>query len=266
MTNVTEILDTHPDPDVDNVPVLSLQDYQCLIREAEVQAPTDEQIANFVDFVCGAKSWYKHLPLVLPGESMYFFIDACAGLDRILLADGRVTFLQRSESLRFHYTWMPTSEYRERFGRLSFACAAASELFMELQMGDDTTNELIPGVLDPNWIFPVIWTSQENRFRLPQEILDAGCVEVTGVLHALTDRPEPWKFYAKEFEAGRNWPDESGGLAAFSAILARCEALNFSSTQHEADPEISAIVGRERARLKRDMVSAIIRVRSIVYE
>ena len=123
MVNVTEILDTHPDPDVNNVPALSLQDYQCLIREAEIPAPTDEQIANFVEFVCGAKSWYKHLPLVLPGESMYFFIDACAGLDRILLADGRVTFLQRSESLRFHYTWMPTSEYRERFGGLSFACA-----------------------------------------------------------------------------------------------------------------------------------------------
>jgi len=161
---------------------------------------------------------------------------------------------------------MPTSEYRERFGGLSFACAAASELFMGLQIGDDTTNELIPGVLDPNWIFPVIWTSQENRFRLPQEILDAGCVEVTGVLHALTDRPEPWKFYAKEFEAGRNWPGESGGPAAFAAILARCEVLNFTSTQHEADPEIAAIVGRERARLKRDMISAIMRVRSIVYE
>lgn len=112
----------------------------------------------------------------------------------------------------------------------------------------------------------MIWTSPENRFRLPQEILDAGCVEVTGVLHALTGRPEPWEFYAKEFEAGRNWPGESGGPAAFAAILARCEALNFSSTKHEADPEIAAIVGRERARLKRDMVSAIMRVRSIVYE
>lgn len=266
MANVTEILDTHPDPDVDNVPVLSLQDYQCLIREAEVPAPTDEQIANFVDFVCSAKSWYKHLPLVLPGESMCFFIDACAGLDRILLADGRVTFLQRSESLRFHYTWMLTSEYRERFGGLSFACAAASELFMGVQIVDDTTNEVIPGVLDPNWIFPVIWTNQENRFRLPQEILDAGCVEVTGVLHAATDRHEYWEFYAKEFEAGDNWPDESGGPAAFAAILARCKELNCSSAQHEANPEIAALVGRERARLRSDMVSAIMRVRTIVYK
>lgn len=266
MVNVTEILDTHPDPDVTNVSALSLQDYQCLIREAEIPAPTDEQIAHFVEFVCGAKSWYKHLPLVLPGVSMYFFIDACAGLDRILLADGRVTFLQRSESLRFHYTWMPTSEYREHFGGLSFACAAGSELFMGVQIVDDTTNELIPGVLDPNWIFPVIWTNQDNRFRLPQEILDAGCVEVTGVLHAAIDRPEYWEFYAKEFEAEDNWPDESGGSGAFAAILARCKVLNFSSTNHEADPKIAAIVGRERERIKRNMASAIMRVRSIVYE
>lgn len=137
---------------------------------------------------------------------------------------------------------------------------------MGVQIVDDTTNELIPGVLDPNWTFPVIWTNQENRFRLPQEILDAGCVEVTGVLHSAINRPEYWKFYTKEFEAGDNWPDESGGSAAFAAILARCEALNFSSTKHEADPEIAAIVGRERARLKRNMVTAIMRVRSIVYE
>lgn len=59
MADLTEILDAHPNSEVDSLPSLSLQDYQCLIREAEVPAPTDQQIADFVDFVCGAKSWYK---------------------------------------------------------------------------------------------------------------------------------------------------------------------------------------------------------------
>src|SRR5262245_60615061 len=53
--------------------VLSLEEYFTLVED--VPLPTLEQRRSFVEYVCGAHSWYKHLPRFWPGLAFYFFID-----------------------------------------------------------------------------------------------------------------------------------------------------------------------------------------------
>ena len=80
---------------------LTLDDYQNLLRGPP--EPTHEQIEEFARFVATAHSWYKHLPTWPPGVPMRFFLDPCAGMERVaswgplegrspLLAHGVVDF------------------------------------------------------------------------------------------------------------------------------------------------------------------------------
>jgi hypothetical protein len=69
--------------------------------------PTDAQFEAFSEHICGAHSWYKHIPL-LDGAEFVFFLapDAGAGYTE--------------DSPRLHYSWKTTSEYRRRFGHLDY--------------------------------------------------------------------------------------------------------------------------------------------------
>lgn len=78
--------------------------------------PTEEQTEKFVEYVVGARSWYKHLPRDPPGTRFVVFLDPNAGR-AIVHADGRPQYRDRvNERERFHYTWMPTAEYLAKFG------------------------------------------------------------------------------------------------------------------------------------------------------
>lgn len=59
------------------VPTCSLDDYRRIV--SNLPRPSDEQIENFVQFVCTAHSWYKKLPLFPPGVPFRFFVDPAAG-------------------------------------------------------------------------------------------------------------------------------------------------------------------------------------------
>src|SRR5215472_1124014 len=74
---------------------LSLDDYLGLVRE--LPSPTPEQRQNFVDYVSTAHSWYKHLPLCLPGTRFYFYVDPSAGCDWITMQDGSHAIAERKK-------------------------------------------------------------------------------------------------------------------------------------------------------------------------
>src|SRR5689334_22083945 len=95
--------------------VCSLPEYRRIV--SALPRPSAEQVKDFVGFVSGAHSWYKHLPLLPPRTPFFFFLDPLSGYDLVHRRDGSVVHEERTENSRpFHYTWMLTSTYRERFG------------------------------------------------------------------------------------------------------------------------------------------------------
>jgi hypothetical protein len=69
--------------------------------------PTEAQTLEFIEHLCWAHSWYKHLPPTGEAEFVVFLApDAGAGYEN---------------HERLHYTWKTTAEYRKRFGHLDYA-------------------------------------------------------------------------------------------------------------------------------------------------
>ena len=97
--------------------VLSLAAYRACV--ANLERPTRAQMEAFAEFVCQAHSWYKHLPFYPPGKSLQFFLDPAAGMDLFFNASG-VDAAPRDVT-GFHYSSIPTRDYRERFGCLAFS-------------------------------------------------------------------------------------------------------------------------------------------------
>src|SRR4051812_1821261 len=100
---------------------LTVGDYRDLLGATSV--PSREQMGAFALFVSTAHSWYKHLPTLPPGVPMIFYLDPGAGAQRIVNIFGRVREAERIER-GFHYSSLPTTEYRNRFGHAAFAAAA----------------------------------------------------------------------------------------------------------------------------------------------
>ena len=110
----------------DSLPLLHLAQYLDFIDG--VPLPTAQQRLNFVEFVAHAHSWYKHLPIYPPGDPFFFFVDKYAGCDRVINRDGTQEFRERKEK-GFHYSDIPTEEYRTRFGHLGYSCDAGTTVF-----------------------------------------------------------------------------------------------------------------------------------------
>jgi hypothetical protein len=100
-------------------------EYRELLAEADVAPPSREQMEDFARFVATAHSWYKHLGLLPPGHPMTFFLDPGAGAQLIVASRGRVHQVERLER-GFHYSWLRTADYRERFGHASYAGSAGT--------------------------------------------------------------------------------------------------------------------------------------------
>lgn len=228
-----------------------------------VPPPTDQQIAGFAAFVCEAHSWYKHLPLLPPGVPFTFFLDPCSGCDQIHEAGGGVSYLERLEGGRgFHYTWMPTVEYRRRFGYLQYEADAAPRFLLSTDEGVVDSADNIPGLL----------TADGTIFRLPPEIARAGCIELTGVIHPRTARAWVWENCAR---STGGWPDDTGGATILDRIWRRCRKLKEEAQREEArgnhghmdtaDAELEQLLEPERRRLVGEMVEAMSRMRSLLF-
>lgn len=232
---------------------------------ADVAPPTDRQIEAFADYVAGARCWYKHLPLNPPGALFQFYIDPHAGMDRVVLASGEVRLLERTdETEAFHYSWLTTADYRERFGCLAFACGRGSALFQDAVLGDE------PVLVDGNCRFPELRISETEAESPPQEILVAGACWLTALVHPHVTAD----FLASQL--GRRRRPSSGqdepASGTWAAILewwckgeevrnAKCESACLAGD----DPVLAALVEQEKARQQRAMVEAMQRMRSVAF-
>jgi hypothetical protein len=164
--------------------------------------PSEKGIEDFALFVSQAHSWYKRTTLLPPGMPLYFFIDPSAGMQRIVRLNGRVLAVAR-EKPGFHHSWLPTAQYRARFGCLAFCDNSGGGVELhpaqgDVQIGSDTD----PVVMDPS----------DNRLRdLPRSILRAGQACISGVVH-VAGASYPWWNIVFEQDVGCATCTTAGGM------------------------------------------------------
>jgi len=134
---------------------MSLDEYRDLARW--INRPSSKQREAFSRFVANAHSWYKHLPLQQPGSRFFVFVDLFAGYDEVELPGQRTHLIPR-EKQGFHYSAIPTRDYRARYGHLAYMRPASED------------------------VVPIM--DREGRWRsLPSEVLVAGTFYLTGLVH-----------------------------------------------------------------------------------
>lgn len=200
-------------------PFAAERDY--LEGAGSVPIPTSAQIRDFVSFVANAKSWYKHLPARPPGAPMHFYLDLNAGRDRLRRWGHEVIYRDRTERTeKFHYSWMTTAEYRERFGNLAFCCAMSTGIWTAEMLKDGVA------ALDPNVSEPLIEGKPGRLMLVPEVVLEAGVCLLTRTVHARTDAESLWKKWNKAV-------DQDHGAAPLSGhwprIAALCEELGLKA-------------------------------------
>jgi hypothetical protein len=235
-------------------PVATLTLAQYMTNLSGVALPTAKQKLQFADFVSQAHSWYKHLPANPPGEPFYFYLDKYAGCDRLLKRDGTAVVVERTEP-GFHYSDLPTQEYRRRFGHLAYSCESGTAVFV-------TTWP----VVYPRDKVVAVPGDDGKMFGLPAEILAAGETRLTAVIHPL--------FASSALcERLKSWPEESGGQIALEKIAARCREMqdpaNADWKMHTrsigySDPRLDELLTPERQRQKDEIVTSIDRVCAVV--
>lgn len=242
---------------------MDIDAYRLLV--GAVASPTDSQIDAFADHVAAAHSWHKHLPLQPPGVDFHFYLDPNAGMDHLLHASGKVTVRARTpDTESFHYTWMTTADYRERFGCLAFSCAAGSSVFGTDLVGEETV------LVDGNSLHPVLQVDRDSAKRPPKQILEAGACSLTALVHPrataslvamrlvspMRKRPMAPAVKDEIWDAIKGlWDRQQDGAASDED---RIDAM-------AANPEWTALVQQQRARHRQAMIEAMRRMRSVVF-
>jgi hypothetical protein len=168
------------------------------------------------------------------------------------------------ETAAFHYSWMTTANYRERYGCLAFACDRGSALFQDAVLGDE------PVLVDGNCLFPELRISETVAERLPQEILAAGACRLTALVH-----PRATTVFLASQLATRKRPvssEEELASGTWAAILEWWrkgqevrKAKGESAYQAGDDPVLATLVEQEKARQHRAMVEAMQRMRNVAF-
>ena len=266
-------------------PEMSLEDYRRWIED--ITPPTDSQIEDFADYVASSRSWYKHLSLKPPGGSFHFYIDPHAGVDRLINRSGEVHFRTRTQNTAsFHYSWMTTAEYRERFGCLAFSCAAGPALFMDDYLGDysliiDDDNyfpkELKPAgeedeavLVDNSCHHPVLQTSCLTANNPPKEVRATGSCCLTALVHPRATEEFMVRRLAliKHSQYKRYGPSGAvldSVLKRFQDKELRANSLDEKINKLSSDPVFVTLIQQEKARLRQDMVEAMQKMRRIAF-
>lgn len=212
----------------------------------------------FAAYVCGAHSWYKHLPLFPPGQPFHFFLDPAAGMDLRFHGD-RVDAVPRTEP-GFRRSSILTANYRERFGHLAFSHGGGTTVYM---VADDGS------VLAPSDDVPAVYDPQTRSLRrVPAEVLATGTAMVSGIVHPEGVHASLVLMFAHE-QATSAWPMESGGPPAMAELLAYCRAALEQLRQGPRELLLSDDEGLrqrlepERTRQRKGMVAAMRRVSSL---
>ena len=239
------------------IPEMELDAYRLLLRD--ILPPTDSQIEAFADYVACAHSWYKHLPLIPPGGVFHFFIDPHAGMDHLVNRSGEVHLRTRTRDTEpFHYSWMTTGEFRERFGYLAFSCAKGNAVFSDAlvdseQFGTETV------LVDNNCLHPVLQISCLTAESPPKEVLDAGSCSLTALIHPRATEEfllrqlalaKQQSFRHLDLE-GEEWP--------------QADTTDKQIDKVSTDPAFVDVIQHEKARLRRCMIKSMQRMRFVVF-
>lgn len=223
--------------------------------------PGSGQVDDFVTFVAGKHSWYKHLPLTPPGSLFTFFLDPCAGTQWVTDADGVEGPADIVDmSTMFHYSMMPTQQYRQRFGLLNVSCGAAPSFSLH---SADSSSEFRSS--------PSIW-SEGRSHAIPAAVLMAGRLRLTGVIHDIADNVWLWRRYLstdwegdtphRDLIAELHWPEETGGRATLEGIV---EAVFSDDAKDEARDRMRALIEPERRRLRGEMRKCVERMLDVIF-
>ena len=252
--------------DVTKLPLLTLREYLSLI--SDIPLPTQQQKENFVEYVSHAHSWYKHLPMFQPGAPFYFFIDKYSGYDRLVQKDGTAVLAERVIQ-GFHYSALPTAEYRAYFGYLAFSCCFGKTVVL---LSDGP-------VAVPMDHLAAVPGDDASMYRLPTEIAVAGLTRLTAVIHSLSAQHANLDYIAvREKGSGQiTWPEESGGQHTLDKIFLHCEVMRrrkpkWTRVELKAapgkiffvDPELYEILTPERLRQSGEMIKAMERVCAVI--
>jgi len=241
--------------------------------------PSDKQIAGFVEFVSSAHSWYKHLPLVPPGVLFHFFLNPNAACDVTMRATGEIEYRKRRK-IGFHYSEWPTDEYLKKCGYLDYRCLeAVGTVVRPIDAGITTENtrKNTPGSTAgrgkdiATLIREQIQMEAEieaRSLKVPEEILLAGTVSLTGIVHRYACLLNVWHWRGSPGNLkDSDWPAETGGRATLARILdvVRLSGQDDSDGREAACRQIDALIDPERQRLRRLMREAVERVLELVY-
>jgi hypothetical protein len=226
---------------------------------------------QFAVFVSNAHSWYRDLPYLPPGLPFYFFLDPAAGMQLAVSAQDSVDAIHRSER-GVHYSWLPTAEYRDRFGYLAYSRITGTNFS---SLSDDGTwlisSDIGSRIYDP---------TLHRLFQLPTQVRRVGRAFVSAVAHTGGTDYRSWLGMVR-MNTPLDWPEESGGVEAVTKILDRCRVLERDPSRKEyvkpeaVDPneDLSAsfvdfplfqLLGPERQRQRAGMVAAMKRVVELV--
>jgi hypothetical protein len=223
------------DPAWKQVPWCTLSQYREIVRDCP--RPSNAQIENYVLAASEDHSWYKHLPLVPPGVPWWFFVDPMSGFDRTLKDGGRAEHVEVKADAENLGRRAPTSEYRSRFGHL--ACVTTGW-----------------GGFLPDGKPRVRFGDRDRVFNIPDEIAEAGRVEVTAVIHPATAQPWVW----------RRMFGKTGGDETLREIISHSErALKDRGMTDGIDDRLVALLAPEWRRQHEAMKDAIRSMLSVAY-
>src|SRR5258708_18678459 len=120
---------------------------------SHLPSPTETQMHQFAEYVSGAHSWYKHLPLY-PSTTFTFFLDPNAGREMIRMEDGGVEFKDITEERdRFHYSMKTTAFYRDCFGYWNYDCGRGTSFQDSTREGvRDTSTVVNSRIIEPRTV------------------------------------------------------------------------------------------------------------------
>jgi hypothetical protein len=242
-------------------------EYVDLLQTSE--RPTAEQIEAFVGFVSTSHSWYKHLGFAPPGLPFHFYACPWAGMDIVLLADSRIGVQERVGTQGFHYSWMPTADYRQRFSCLNYHTSGGSSFFL----GEGV-------IVNPCSPDPMLFTPNGPAL-LPEAVTEAGSVLCTGVIHPYANRVNYWTSHRAGPWQEAEWPEEYGGDQLKQRIIHRIEhpeegRLSASASERKRGTRqgihrwldhgpLRDILAQERRRQTNAMIDAVSAVCSLVW-
>jgi len=248
---ITRIQRTYDEDHQQTPATLTLPEYLNLL--SGVPLPSTQQKTEFAEFVSAAHSWYKHLPANSPGRPFYFFLDKYAGCDRVLQSNGTAVFADRREK-GFHYSDIPTAEYRSRFGYLAYNCSAGTSVFVAewplVYSRDKVPVPAVPG-------------DDGKMYGLPRDILEVGETQLTAIIH-------PGSSARLVCRRLTEWPEELGGRTTLEKIAARCREMDDPAQRSTGvgvyieDQLLENLVAPERQRQKREIIRSIDRVCELI--